>query len=400
MTKTQTLPLIVLALAVFAGASLAYPVGAGTAAADSCGTGGAVVVAGTLAPRNSAGVPTGGVTGIGSRYADKGYAVTYVDYPTSLWPLGPISYDDDVALGKAATERAIVDYQQRCPGKPVVVAGYSQGARVAGDVLSDVANGRHSGGVRREGLSGELHSDPRRDGRDGRSGVENSLIGVLPGTTMSGPRDGGFGTIPVLEVCVEGDGVCDVPDPLYDPIGAVDSLIGYFVKHGYYPSRMRTAPDAWDSATCHTQGTTDDCVVAQPSGTSIVADDARQRAGGDATPLDVAAAAVDDRVALDLAPGVTVGSLRPIVGGQPDSSSGNLSIGASVVVAGVVDVDVQRTWGTDNSLTVGVDLGIGMTDAPAVDDALIPDTRLLGGEITVPMVDSRKLLAAALNPTR
>lgn len=396
VTKTRILVLLLSFTTAAGVTALANPAGAGSAAADDCGSGGAVVVAGTNAPRNAQGVPTGGVTGIGARYSADGYRVTYVDYPTSLWPLGPITYDDDVALGKAATERAIVDYQRRCPGKPVVVAGYSQGARVAGDVLSDVANGRHTGGIRSAGLSGELHSDPRRVGRNGTTGVENSLIGLIPGTTMSGPRDGGFGDIPVRQVCVEGDGVCDVPDPFYDPIGAIDSLVGYFVKHGYYPSRMRISPETWNTADCQAQGATYDCVVPQHSGTSMVADAARVRTGRDETLLDEAADVVENRVALDLAPGITLGSLRPIVGGQPDSSSGDLSIGANVVVAGVVGVDVQRDWGTENSLSVGVDLGIGMTDTPAVDDALIKDTRFVETSITVPMTDTRRLLSEAV----
>ncbi|MBB4135660.1 PE-PPE domain-containing protein [Gordonia humi] len=401
MTKTRTLPLLLMSISVIAGVTaLVNPAGGSTASADSCGNGGAVVVAGTLAPRNADGVPAGGVTGVGDRYADRGYQVAYVDYPTSLWPLGPISYDDDVALGKIATENAIVDYQQRCPGRPVVVAGYSQGARVAGDVLSDVANGRDANGVRQAGLSGELYSDPRRVGRADGTGVENSLIGLLPGTTMSGPRDGGFGTIPVRQVCAQGDGVCDVPDPLYDPIGAADSLVGYFVKHGYYPMRMRTTPADWAGVDCRTQGATDDCVVPQTSAASIVAAGAARETGTPLPALDTAATAVEGRSALDLTPGLTLASLRPIVGGRPDSSSGDLTIGVRTVVAGLVGVDVSRSWGTENSLSVGVDLGVGMTDSPAVPDALVPDTRLLRTELDVPMIDSRKLPGIVLNPSR
>ncbi len=46
-----------------------------------------------------------------------------------------------MAQGNAATTSAIAGYQTRCSGKPVVVAGYSQGARVAGDVLADIGSG-------------------------------------------------------------------------------------------------------------------------------------------------------------------------------------------------------------------------------------------------------------------
>ncbi|QRY63459.1 PE-PPE domain-containing protein [Gordonia sp. PDNC005] len=399
MTKTRSLPLLILS---FTAAVAFAPLGTGTASADTCGNGAAIVVAGTNAPRNGHGVPTGGVTGVGARYLNSGYKVQYVDYPTSLWPLGPISYDDDVALGKAATQSAISEYQQRCPGKPVVVSGYSQGARVAGDVLSDVANGRQKGNqISRAGLSGELYSDPRRVGRPNSTGVENALIGFIPGLTMSGPRDGGFGDIPVKQVCTEGDGICDVPDPLFDPVGAADSFLGYFLKHGYYPGRMNHDPTdkaKWGGLKCEQQGATDDCVTPLPSSTSLLAR-AEHALTGQTNIFGDAADYVDNRAPLDLAPGVTIAQMRPLIGGGPDSSSGNLSVGVEAVVAGAVGVQVERNWGTKNDLTVGVDLGIGMTDNPSVDDALIPSTKLLHVETTVPMIDSRKLLYIALDPT-
>ena len=148
--------MVAVTLAAATGGALA-----GAAHAKGCGNGGVVIVAGTQAPRNAQGLPTGGVTGIGARYKARGYDVQYVDYPTQLAPLGTIPYDDDVALGEAATRRAVESYQRRCPGRPVTIAGYSQGARIAGDVLSDAANGRSR--IDPHGLSGELYSDPRRD---------------------------------------------------------------------------------------------------------------------------------------------------------------------------------------------------------------------------------------------
>ena len=178
---------------------------------------------------------------------DGAFTILYADYATTLWPLGSPGYDEDVARGVASTEQLIADYQSHCGGKTVVVAGYSQGARVAGDVLSDLGNGRTTTVAAADGtpvtidtstLRGELYSDPRRDGDRGGRGVELSLVGVIPGLTMSGAREGGFGTIPVVSFCVRGDGICDVPDPLHDPFGAIDAFVGYFNRHGYYPTRM------------------------------------------------------------------------------------------------------------------------------------------------------------------
>ncbi|MGB3695863.1 MAG: PE-PPE domain-containing protein [Gordonia sp. (in: high G+C Gram-positive bacteria)] len=334
-------------LLIAAAAASVIGVAGGPARADTCGSGGAVVVAGTQASRDAHGKPTGGVTGIGSRYAAQGYRVTYVDYPTDLWPLGPISYNDDVALGKAATERAIVDYQRRCPGKPVVVAGYSQGARIAGDVLSDAANGR-SRNVRTAGLSGELYSDPRRDGRGGAGGVENTLIGLIPGILMSGPRAGGFGTVPVTQVCVRGDGVCDAPDPLADPVGAADSLLGYWAKHGDYPWQMRVAPVAWRNIECVPSGATRDCVVAAgPSGAEL----ARRRG---ATPAVTTALTrvVDGRPMTD--PGFSIATFRPLAGGGRDSVAGDVNLGVKATALNRVQVDAGLRLGSVNEATAGV----------------------------------------------
>lgn len=209
----------------------------------------------------------------------KDYEIIYADYPTTLWPLGAAGYDDSVSQGEAATRSAVASYQSSCgSGKPVVVTGYSQGARVAGDVLSQIgqadANNKKVQGVlvdkdgnyineagervaepvyvdiEADQISGELYSDPRQAGNKEGRGIELSLIGVIPGLTMQGSRgtddeDSGFGTLDgrVTSVCVDGDPICDLPDPLYDPIGAIDGLLGYFTKHGLYPYQMFRDPD-------------------------------------------------------------------------------------------------------------------------------------------------------------
>ena len=190
--------------------------------------------------------------------------------------------------GTAATKSAIAGYQSSCPGSPVKVVGYSQGARVAGDVLSDIGNDRDDkdivatdkngdplldengdpvivDDISSDGLSGELYSDPRQNGDKTGRGIEQSLIGVIPGLTMTGPREGGFGDIPVTSVCAEGDPICDLPDPLYDPIGALDGLVGYFTKHGYYPFHMYQDPASWTNKTCTTSGSTTTCEIKQSS---------------------------------------------------------------------------------------------------------------------------------------
>ncbi|MCZ0912391.1 PE-PPE domain-containing protein [Gordonia amicalis] len=283
--------------------ALCLPGDALAEASDSCGAGAVVIAAGTNDPEGQHLV---GVTqryrGLGpdgnpdpeSEYAgDNGYTIIYADYPTTLWPLGATGYDSSVAQGNAATKSAIAGYQTRCSGKPVVVAGYSQGARVAGDVLADIGSGPvevvatdengdplldEDGNpitvvIDPDGISGELYSDPRQAGDKTGRGIELSLIGVIPGLTMSGPRgttgtDAGFGELEgrVVSVCIEGDPICDLPDPIYDPIGAIDGLLGYQAKHFLYPYAMYRDPASqWATrpVSCNDAGTV--CMVGAKS---------------------------------------------------------------------------------------------------------------------------------------
>ncbi|MFT4396393.1 cutinase family protein [Gordonia lacunae] len=121
----------------------------------------------------------------GSPYLAEPKDVIHVGYPTTLWPLGAAGYDDSTGQGRSATASAIAGYQQRCGAESdIVVVGYSQGARVAGDVLADIGNGRtieqvvatdENGEIMRDeqgypvlvdivagAVSGELYADPRR----------------------------------------------------------------------------------------------------------------------------------------------------------------------------------------------------------------------------------------------
>nr|WP_237421752.1 PE-PPE domain-containing protein [Gordonia sp. SID5947] len=265
-----------------------------------------------------------------TEYADDPYQVIYADYPTTLWPLGAAGYDDSVAQGTAATRSAIATYQESCGPRPVVVAGYSQGARVAGDVLADLGRGGEVDGVLLDEdgnpvldengvpvtrvidttqISGELYADPRRDGTVDGEGIEVALIGVIPGLTMTGPRQGGFGSIPVTTVCADGDPICDLPDPLHDPIGAIDGLVGYFTKHNYYPYRMYLDPAEWPTTECE-PGSTTTCIVPQDSAIVGVIRQGAEAIGvdGDQIPDFLAG-----RWTVDLPDGIALSNLQPLV---------------------------------------------------------------------------------------
>lgn len=179
--------LTVLAMSAFASLLLASPANArNVIVVDGTGRAGAALLAPEIQP---------------------GDTVTYIDYPaTVLWP----SYDQSVQAGSQALRKELAD----APDDTLVVA-YSQGARIAGDVLAEPQNA---------GVTGVLYSDPRQAG----SGVETQtwLPGVL-GATMSGER--GEFTVPVESKCISGDGVCDWRND--DPLG---SVVGYLQHHQHY----------------------------------------------------------------------------------------------------------------------------------------------------------------------
>ena len=53
-----------------------------------------------------------------------------------------MSYNDSRAEGTRATVKAMTDMNDRCPLTSYVLAGFSQGAVIAGDLASDIGNGR------------------------------------------------------------------------------------------------------------------------------------------------------------------------------------------------------------------------------------------------------------------
>lgn len=145
-----------------------------------------------------------------------GGAVRAVWYPASIWPVGPgpETYDDSVRQGRDNMVAAVDDYAAQCGGH-IVVKGYSEGARAAGDAIEVLQNGPYA-----DRISGVLYADPKRPG-----GVEDALNGLsVGGATFTGPRRGFW--VPVRSECNSNDAVCDFP--LWtDPIRAANNFYGY-----------------------------------------------------------------------------------------------------------------------------------------------------------------------------
>src|SRR5207249_3248797 len=76
-----------------------------------------------------------------------------------------LSYRESTRLGALAAKARITDLAARCPGSRFAIAGYSQGAAIAGDVLADIGQGR--GPIPADRVSaGVLFADPRRTAND------------------------------------------------------------------------------------------------------------------------------------------------------------------------------------------------------------------------------------------
>lgn len=160
-----------------------------------------------------------------------------IQYPGSIWPLGPYTYDQSVAMGVTETKRVVQEQHARCPGSTIRIVGHSQGARVAGDAISELAAEGDTSYIQ-----GELLSDPRHRG----TGIEIMVPFGLPGNRFMGERNG-FGNANVNQVCVAGDTICDFPNLVENPAKALDVIPGYLNLHGAYPIGVQnqvTAPAA------------------------------------------------------------------------------------------------------------------------------------------------------------
>jgi hypothetical protein len=148
-----------------------------------------------------------------------------------------MSYNDSRAEGSRAAVKAMTDMTNRCPLTSYVLIGFSQGAVIAGDLASDIGNGR--GPVDADLVLGvALIADGRRQDNVGQDvgpnpdgqGAEITLHEVPTlsalGLTMTGPRPGGFGTLNdrTFEICAIGDLICAAPESAFSILNLPKTL--------------------------------------------------------------------------------------------------------------------------------------------------------------------------------
>lgn len=158
--------------------------------------------------------------------------------PVAFPPDGQESYNDSRGEGTERMLEAMNDRHSECPLTTYVLAGFSQGAVIAGDIAAQIAEG--SGPVPADKVLGvTLIADGRRTeetspgaathiGPDPAGvGAEVALAGLnVPGITMTGPRPEGFGPLAdrTFSMCAPGDLICDAPPQALSPANILGSL--------------------------------------------------------------------------------------------------------------------------------------------------------------------------------
>lgn len=169
-----------------------------------------------------------------------------------------MTYDDSRAEGTAKLNGELAFVGKLCPDTKFIVAGFSQGAVIAGDVASEIGNRR--GVIPPERLLGAVMiADGRRENGVGvNPGVEMAGQGAeitmqplqrvvdlaTPGATMTGPRPGGFGEVAdrAYEICAPNDTVCDAPLAVGNAIDRASALLLANGNHALYATNPEVIP--------------------------------------------------------------------------------------------------------------------------------------------------------------
>ncbi|MGL4305894.1 MAG: cutinase family protein [Mycobacteriaceae bacterium] len=188
--------------------------------------------------------------------------------PLAFPPDGQQSYNSSRSAGLAEANRVISATHARCPLTSFILAGFSQGAVIAGDIASNI--GSAVGPIPQElvlgvGLIADGRRDPAAAENVGPSpegvGAELALGGLrVPGITMTGKRPGGFGSLTgrTREICAAGDLICAAPNQALSLTNIPGSLATLVAANGNPVHAMYNTTNYWQldgqSATSWMQG--------------------------------------------------------------------------------------------------------------------------------------------------
>jgi hypothetical protein len=170
-----------------------------------------------------------------------------------------MSYNDSRAEGTQAAVKAMTDMNNRCPLTSYVLVGFSQGAVIAGDIASDIGNGRGpvdedlvlgvtliADGRRQDGVGQDIGPNPEGQGAE-ITLQEVPTLSTL-GLTMTGPRPGGFGTLNnrTNEICAPGDLICSAPQSAFNITQLPKTIEVLSGGAGQPIHAMYATPDFWN----------------------------------------------------------------------------------------------------------------------------------------------------------
>lgn len=170
-----------------------------------------------------------------------------------------MSYNDSRAEGTRATMAAMTDMNNKCPLTSYVLTGFSQGAVIAGDIASDIGNGRGpvdddlvlgvaliADGRRQVGVGNDIGPNPAGEGAE----ITLREVPVLSGfgLTMTGARPGGFGALngKTNEICASGDLICAAPKEAFSPANLLTTLNTLAGGAGQPVHAMYATPEFWN----------------------------------------------------------------------------------------------------------------------------------------------------------
>ncbi|WP_099024108.1 carboxylesterase Culp6 [Mycolicibacterium palauense] len=169
-----------------------------------------------------------------------------------------MSYNDSRAEGTRKAVKAMTAMNEKCPLTSYVLVGFSQGAVIAGDIASDVGNGRGpvdadlvlgatliADGRRQEGVGQEIGPNPPGQGAE-ITLHEVPMLSTL-GLAMTGQRPGGFGALNdrTNEICAPGDLICSAPQQAFNIANLPQTLDVLAGGAGQPVHAMYNTPQFW-----------------------------------------------------------------------------------------------------------------------------------------------------------
>jgi hypothetical protein len=170
-----------------------------------------------------------------------------------------MSYNESRAEGTRATVQEMTDMNNKCPLTSYVLMGFSQGAVIAGDIASDIGNGRGpvdddlvlgvtliADGRREQGVGKVIGPDPPGEGAEITLHEVPILSGM--GLTMTGARPGGFGALDgkTNEICASGDLICAAPAEAFSLANLSNTLSTLAGNGGQPIHAMYATPQFWN----------------------------------------------------------------------------------------------------------------------------------------------------------